>query len=202
MSHGLTRIQRRSARRGTTKERAMYRSTRRGRLDRDNRQAWHRVSVTRLPSNREFRVATRTISRRFPFSHSFCIRFEKREIEGERLSRNSVEKEYHGYARWRILNPPPPAVLRCGPADGGESRNPRFATTRTSTRASGEFGAPRFDVTRTKRGSSNRRDARGENPPAESPSGINKLERIYATRRAPMTETDWRSCGRSRRELR
>jgi len=70
----------------------MYRSTRRGRLDRDNRQAWHRVLVTRLLGNREFRVATRTISRQFPFSHSFCIRFEKREIEGERLSLGILTK--------------------------------------------------------------------------------------------------------------
>jgi len=81
------------------------------------------------------------------------------------------------------------------------AENRRFATTGTSTRASGEFGASRFDVSRGWNEDPLIGETRGVKIRGIA-SGINKLERIYATRRVPMTETDWGSCGRSGRELR
>jgi len=115
-----------------------------------------------------------------------------------------LTKSNNTTAQRRVLNPPHPppprpAVHRCGLSLMAENR--RFATTGTSTRASGEFGASRFDVSRGWNEDPLIGETRGVKIRGIA-SGINKLERIYATRRVPMTETDWGSCGRSGRELR
>jgi len=160
LMRGLTWIQRRSARR-TSKKRCIAA----GRLDRDNWRAWSPSQpVTRLPSNREFRVATRDSPRLLRERSPFPFREERRrEIILEFLTKSN-----NTTAQRRVLNPPhpPPPPPRCPQmrtlADGGESEIRNNGNLDACIRRVWRVSLRRF--TRMERGSSNRRDARGENP--------------------------------------